>query len=307
MLKRLGDQLTRYVEKELASVLTTVNRHLAFLDSPAVADVTGTTSFDPAALLQGRASIYLVLPPDQLRALAGLMRLWVTGLLRFVTMQGESERQPVLFLLDEAGHLGRMQALEDALTLGRGGGVRLWFFFQSLGQLREAFDEKADTFLDNIDTQQFFGLNAISSAEMVSNRLGEATIRITSYQEGRNRSYSDTPGGGTTVQHGSNTSVTHSEMGRKLLKTEEVLQLPEDQAVIFTPGVAPILGTLLRYYEAPEFLPPGKLPRMRLMRKVAAVFLFLLGLAGVIGFALDVSAGPRGAAMPPRQQPAQRP
>ncbi len=110
MLKRLGDQLTRYVEKELASVLTTVNRHLAFLDSPAVADVTGTTFFDPAALLQGRASIYLVLPPDQLRALAGLMRLWVTGLLRFVTMQGESERQPVLFLLDEAGHLGRCMA-----------------------------------------------------------------------------------------------------------------------------------------------------------------------------------------------------
>ena len=39
------------------------------------------------------------------------------------------ERDPVL-LLDEVAQLGRMQVFEEATTIMRGYGVRLWFIFQ---------------------------------------------------------------------------------------------------------------------------------------------------------------------------------
>ena len=40
-----------------------------------------------------------------------------------------------------------------------------------------------------------------------------------------------------------------SQMGRKLLKPDEVLGLSERIAITFTPGVPPIWTTLVRYYE----------------------------------------------------------
>jgi type IV secretion system protein VirD4 len=43
-----------------------------------------------------------------------------------------------------------MQALEDAVTLMRGMGIRLWLFFQSREQLKKCFGDNAGTVLDNL-------------------------------------------------------------------------------------------------------------------------------------------------------------
>jgi type IV secretion system protein VirD4 len=88
MLARLGDQLTYYQDKELGSTMTTTNRFLRFLDTLAVADSTKTSSFDPADLLKGKLTIYLVLPPEHMRAQSPLLRLWIGSLLRAVVRGG---------------------------------------------------------------------------------------------------------------------------------------------------------------------------------------------------------------------------
>jgi type IV secretion system protein VirD4 len=46
-----------------------------------------------------------------------------------------------------------------------------------------------------------------------------------------------------------NENSNWSQMGRKLLKPDEVLGLSERIAITFTPGVPPIWTTLVRYYE----------------------------------------------------------
>ena len=43
---------------------TTANRFLRFLDTPASAETTKVSSFDPAELNRGKVTVYLVLPPD---------------------------------------------------------------------------------------------------------------------------------------------------------------------------------------------------------------------------------------------------
>jgi len=50
MLARLGHQLTHAQDKELGSVLTTTNRHMRFLDTPAVAANTCASTFNPGDL-----------------------------------------------------------------------------------------------------------------------------------------------------------------------------------------------------------------------------------------------------------------
>ena len=91
MLARMGGQLMHFVDKEKSSTLTTVSRHLRFLDTPAIAESTKSSSFDPAGLRAGRMTAYLVLPPEHMRAQAGLMRLWIGSLLRAVVRGGLQE------------------------------------------------------------------------------------------------------------------------------------------------------------------------------------------------------------------------
>lgn len=88
MLRRIGGQLAHFKDKELSSVLTTTNRFLRFLDTIAVAENTRTSSFDPASLRNGKMTVYLVLPPEHLRAQAALMRMWIGAMLRAVVEGG---------------------------------------------------------------------------------------------------------------------------------------------------------------------------------------------------------------------------
>jgi type IV secretion system protein VirD4 len=82
MLSRMGNQLLHYKDKELGSTLTTTNRFLKFLDTIAVAENTASSSFDPVDLCKGKMTIYLVLPPEHMRAQSPLMRMWISSMLR---------------------------------------------------------------------------------------------------------------------------------------------------------------------------------------------------------------------------------
>ena len=291
MLRRLAASLSWLVDRELGSVLASVQRHTNFLDSAAVAASTATSSFDARALRTSRMTVYLCLPPDKLVSLAALNRMWVGSIVRAATMGGANERNPVLFLLDEVGNMGHIQALEDAVTLLRGYGVRLWFIFQSMAQITKCFGDRAPVFLDNIDTQQYFGVNTYESADAISKRLGDATITNESWNRtrGDSRSYGGKGQEGGNVSSGS--SITISEMGRRLLKPEEIMCLPEDLAVIFHRNLPPICARLLRYYDAPEFKRggTGRCRRQGFSNLVRA--LCFLGMAALFAaFATDMPA-----------------
>ena len=88
MVARFGGQLAFFRDKELASVLTTVNRHMRFLDTPAVADSTSASSFDPHELRNGKMTVYCILPPEHMRAQSALIRMWFGTLMRCVVRGG---------------------------------------------------------------------------------------------------------------------------------------------------------------------------------------------------------------------------
>lgn len=248
MLSRLGHQLTQFKDKELASTLTTVQRFMRFLDTTVIAESTQRSSFDPADLLRGKMTIYLVLPPDRVRAQSPLLRLWISSFLRAVIRGGLQETTPVRFILDEAASLGHMGALDDAVDKLRAYGVRLLFLWQSLGQLHKCFPEgQEQTLLSNV-TQIFFGVQDQQTSEYVSSRLGETTITT----ESGGTSLSTTTQQsmqGETSSRSTSTNRNWQYMARKLLKPEEVTALSERVAITFTPGVPPIATRLLRYYE----------------------------------------------------------
>jgi len=255
VIKRLGDQLTWFQEKELNSVLTHVQRHTEFLDSPAIQACTLESSFDPRELRSGKVTIYLVLPPERLVTLAALMRMWVGTIIRVITRGEASEKAEVLFLLDEAAHLGQIQVLEDAVTLMRGYGIRLWFFFQSPAQLKACYGDKAPVILGNLQTTQYFGLSSYEDAEEVSKRIGDTTVGITSVNvsDGTSTPTGQSPQGPTPGSRSHTVSYNHSHTRRRLISADELITMSEDTAIVFNGNHLPIAARLLRHYEAPEF------------------------------------------------------
>ena len=294
LIKRMGSLLAWYVDRELGSVLTTVQRHTAFLDSPKVAASTLRSSFDPESIRRRPTTVYLVLPSDQLETLAPLLRMWIGGLLRALTREGASERDPVLFLLDEAATLGRIKALEDAVSLVRGYGVRFWFIFQSLGQLTKCFGDQASDFLNNFDTQQFFGVNTVQTAEEISKRIGDATVLVESLNRSTStsRPTGDCGGGHHQGQVSTSTSLTTSEVARRVVKPEEILRLPDDLAIVFHRNLPPIPCRLVRYYADPEFQGrhAGASPRLGLRAAVAGLAVLTLGIITLLASVAALSS-----------------
>jgi len=191
----------------------------------------------------------------------------------------------VHFVLDESSSLGHLEALDDAVDKYRGYGVRLQFYYQSLGQLKKCFPDGQDqTLLSNV-SQVFFGVNDLQTAEYVSNRLGEGTIVIKSGGTGTGTSHQSSTRGDNSSSYSSNENDNWAQHGRKLLKPEEVLALSERVAITFTPGVPPIWTRLVRYYE--ESLLPRQLGGWERFKAIADAVLFS---AALLGMALMLAA-----------------
>lgn len=285
MLARMGGQLAHFVEREKSSTLSTVARHLRFLDTPAIAAITRHSSFDPAALLNGKLTIYLILPAEHMRAQAGLLRMWLSSLLRAVVRGGVQSHRRVHFVCDEAASLGSLDVVEDAVDKYRGYGVRLQFYFQSLGQLKKCFPNGQDVTLLSNTTQVFFGVNDTTTADLVSTRLGEQTIVVESGGTSNGTSWQHSSGGQSSQSstHSYNRSKNWQPQARKLLKPEEVIALPPDVAITFVPGLPPICTRLLRYYEEPTL---GRSPTrtaevVQAVRTLVAALVLLALSAGV--------------------------
>jgi type IV secretion system protein VirD4 len=292
VIQRQGHSLTWFVEKELGSVQTSVLRYTEFLDGPLVQRHTATSSFHPRRLRKGdRATIYLCLPPDKLESLAPLMRMWVGSLLKILTQGPPSEKNPVLFLLDECAHLGKIRVLEQAVTLMRGMGIRLWFFFQSVHQLTDCFGENAKTFLDNIDTQQYFSINEYENAQAISKRIGDTTVSVTTYGKNRGSSSNRDESGKRSSGESDGWNTNVSETGRRLIKAEELIVMPEDVALIFHRNLPVIPARLLRHYDHPSFRGGGTGHQPGLGSKATekALCLLLLCIAFAVFAVLETS------------------
>ena len=166
----------------------------------------------------------------------------------------------VHLILDEAAELGHMDAIDTAIGLGRGYGLRIQFYYQSVGQLKKCFPDGGEqTVLSNC-TQTYFAVNDNDTATLVSNRLGEETIVLTSGGTSRGTSWQSSGGAQPSNSHGGSGSTNHNWQlqARKLLKPEEVMALSPRMAITFTPGMPPICTRLIRHFEEKQLLALAK-------------------------------------------------
>jgi type IV secretion system protein VirD4 len=147
---------------------------------------------------------------------------------------------PVAFFLDELAQLGHFGPVEEAVSIVRGFGARLWLFVQDLSQLESVYP-KWRTFLANT-TLQTFGTQDQMTARYVSEALGNETISFSIESTSENR------GWGAAQKSTSRTTAEHRH-ARALLQPDEVRRLDPSQVIVLEQGQAPELVQRVSYLE----------------------------------------------------------
>lgn len=296
LIQRLGGALGNLKDRERASVMTTVFRHLSFLNSHNLIEGLSKTTFRLASIREGM-SIYIVVPLEYMASHAGLLRLLVVSLMRAVQRGGLDESNPVTFLIDEAPALGKLDAVKTALTQLRGFGLRLMLFTQNVQQLEEMFPGQSQTALGAFDTSIYFGVNDYPTAELCSKLVGQGSYTKIDTSGGTSKSRNYDPQGQVGTSYSSNEGWSRSEHGRSVIMPEEVLGLPKQTAVVFSKRCRPILSSLVPYFSK-DFRELGK-PARKLWNLAQAVALLAVSLLPPFGILLAADAKAKRQAPPP--------
>lgn len=256
VLARLGGVMAALESKEKAGVLSTAHRHTTFLDSPAILTATAESTCDLRAVLHGHATVYLVLPPHQLEAQNRWLRLVLASVIRLIGKEGVRDGRECLLLLDEAGTVlgSHLPAVEQALTLLRGHGLKVATFWQSAAQVRAVLRDREQVIYDNCD-QVYISINSLETAERVSKMLGAYTRAVVNHSatDGYSRQTDRLGDASAGVSGGSSASV--SVHARNLLDVSELLCLPADALIAFVRGVgAPVMCERVRWYHEPALV-----------------------------------------------------
>lgn len=231
--------LCRKPPRELGGVMSTLSSKTHVFESPRLETVLTERSFTRADLVGGKVSVYLIVPQEHLRAYAPWLRLMVASLYTTITRGAHLQSPPkerILFMLDEFANMGRLPAVENALTFGAGFGITVWVVLQDLAQLKMHYQAAADTFLANCTVLQLFALQDPHTCDLVSKMLGDATV----WQRDVRRE------GGK--KHG-RVMQEYKEEARRLLKPEELRRLDERLQILLVRPLQPVVARKLCYYK----------------------------------------------------------
>lgn len=227
VISRCASKMLGTPERERGSIISTAQRHTAFLDDPRIAHVLSGTDFDLRQIKHENMSVFLVFPPDKLRLYRSFNRAFFGLAQSALTASNHIPPAKVLFIFNEFAQLGYMPTVEDGLTVVRGYGGQFWIIVQDLSQLKGVYS-KWQTFLANT-TRQFFGCSDYDTAKYISDSLGAYTQIVETGER------------------------SHSHVARNLLNPDEVLTTPTSCIIVLMQGQAPVLLDRMAYYSDPAY------------------------------------------------------
>ena len=163
--------LSQGSEEVIGNIMGTCLSNTKWLDSAVMRKGMSASDFSLLDLNKGNTTIYVVLPPQYLIVHARVLRLFMTQTLEAV-LNGRKGRHPTLLICDEAHAIGPLAMMEKCAALGRGYGLRVIWFLQSLSQLIDMYPKNWQTFFACSGQVQMFSINDKDGAEFLSKMIG---------------------------------------------------------------------------------------------------------------------------------------
>lgn len=198
------------------------------------------SDFSFSDVLDGKTTLYLILPESKLETHGPWMGLIVTLLLETVAASQtmHESRTRLLFLLEEMGNLGRLPNLGKALSLLPGKGVRCWMIFQSRRQSLDIYGPNVAGLIEEQSSViQAWSIRGLEDRKAWSARIGNATRK-----------------GRSVARDADNISpwrLSVGERGFPVLSPDEIGRLPEQDQLISVAGQPVIRAQKLPYFADP--------------------------------------------------------
>ena len=205
---------------------------------PIVRAATDKSDFSIHNLRRECSTVYLCVSPNDLNVIAPLVRLFFQQVVSVLqrTLPTRDERHEVLFLLDEFKHLGKMEAIETAVTTMAGYNGRFMFVIQSLSALTGAYGQAGkENFLSNTGVQVFMATADDETPNYISKAIGNYTYRARSLSYNRSKIF--------------DTNYQFSDHGAHLIRPEQIRLLKDSSEIVLIKGKPPALINKVKYYE----------------------------------------------------------
>lgn len=227
------------VTREIASIQSSADTQTRWMLSPPMREDLRKDGINFAKLKDRPTTVYVVLPAERLRTHSVWLRLVIVSALRALYRPGGRR---VLMLIDEMAALGHLAPLEDAFGLVRGYRVQIAAIFQDLGQLKQLYKERWETFVANAGVVFGFAPNDLTTADWMSRRAGQTTVVAKGFSRNSGTSFGDR----TSMSEGSGTS--DQQVARPLYLPHELFGLEEGMGLLWLAG----LGNGARFF-APSY------------------------------------------------------
>lgn len=231
-------------EEERTSIISSALTYLKLYRDPVVADNTRRQDFKILDLihLEKPMSLYLGIPPSDIIRTMPLMRLMLQMILSRLTENLEinsrlPKRRQLLLMLDEFPQFGKLPFFEKALSYSAGYNIRAYLVSQDMQQIYKEYGHD-QSIVSNCGIRIAYAPNTLETAKYLSESLGSTTLQR------KHVNYS-----GKRFQWWlNNMTVSEQDTKRPLLTPDELMRLPQDVALIFKNGVAPVYGRKIIYY-----------------------------------------------------------
>ena len=235
-----GDSFAQMVDREQASVFSTMLTQLEFLDSEAMKAVLAHSDMQLSELKTGKTTLYLCLPATRMGTHARWLRVIINlALIAFERTKVKTEI-PGLMVLDEFAVLGHMKSVETAAGLMAGFGIKLWVVLQDLTQIKRLYKESWETFVGNAGVSTFWANSDKTTLDYISDKLGQTAVNL--------ERKSDT----TMQQRLSGASGSRDELRVQKLaashELEEMLERDTRRILVKAAGQSPVILQRIHYY-----------------------------------------------------------
>lgn len=220
--RRFYRSFLRAEDKIRAGVVAGLGSRLQLWNSPEIAALTAASDFHLGDFGKDLKALFLVIP-DSKGTFASLLALFWQQVFEILYQVADDNGGrlpvPVRCRMDEIANCGYIPDYEKKKSTMRSRGISTEEIWQSLGQIKARYPNTWAELLSNSDHLLFLGTNDLETAQYISQKLGQMTIRTQS---------------SSSSQSDRNVTSGRSEAygGRPLLTADEVMRLPPNEALL---------------------------------------------------------------------------
>lgn len=238
-------------DQTFTGIASTVAKDTQWLSLEPYAALVAGTTFDAADLPGGQLDVFIQVPGEILKSYPAVGRVIIGSLMRACVHSGGRHAKRVLFCLDEADLLGRMNILEEARDRGRKYGITVMLLYQSVGQLEHHFGkEGATSWFEDVSLVSYAAVKSMDTAKHLSERCGDTTIRVENQSHGTSLLF-----GPLSPSAAGKGTQSFSLQKRPLILPHEIVQNSRaDEQIVLIRGYPPIRMGRAIYFRRREML-----------------------------------------------------